>query len=304
LKYTIATRGSQLALWQAEHVKSELLKLDPTLEIDLNILKTQGDIILDTSLAKIGGKGLFVKEIENALLDHEADIAVHSMKDMPAELPEGLTLAAILEREDPRDAFVSNKYKSPDDLPENAIIGTSSLRRSSQLLSESKYEIKLLRGNVNTRLRKLDDGEYDAIILAAAGLKRLDFGDRITASYEVDYMIPSAGQGAVGVECRKSDEKLLSLLAQLNSTNSSLAVQTEREFNAIVGGSCQVPAGCHVQINGDQFRILGFISEIDGSVVYRAELEGTLNELEGSGAELAQMLLEEGGQEIIDKIFS
>ncbi|MCH2207009.1 MAG: hydroxymethylbilane synthase [Lentisphaerales bacterium] len=302
MKYTIATRGSQLALWQAEHVKSELLKLDPSLEIELNIIKTQGDIILDTSLAKIGGKGLFVKEIETALLEKTADIAVHSMKDMPTELPEGLVLASILEREDPTDAFVSNTYNDFSELPEGAVVGTSSLRRSSQLLSESKYEIKLLRGNVNTRLRKLDEGQFDAIILASAGLKRLEFSNRIKNSFPVDKMIPSAGQGAVGVECRGDDTKLLELLSKLNNNGSAAAVKAEREFNTVVGGSCQIPAGCHVQINGNEFKMYGFIADTSGLPIYKAELQGTLDELEGSGAELGQTLLDEGGQAILDKL--
>ena len=302
MKIVIATRDSQLALWQAEHVKSELLKLDNTLEIELKELKTKGDILLDTSLAKIGGKGLFVKEIENALLTGDAHIAVHSMKDMPAEFPEGLVLPAIMEREDPRDAFVSNKYSNISDLPKGAVVGTSSLRRQSQLLANSEYEIKLLRGNVNTRLRKLDDGEYDAIVLACAGLIRLEFNDRITDQFEVDQMIPSAGQGAVGVQCREADPKVVELVKKLNCSKTASAVNAEREFNAIVGGSCQIPAGCHVTINGDSFKIRGFISEIDGSKVYKDELEGSLKDLPGTGTKLGQSLREAGGAAIIEKI--
>ena len=302
MKIVIATRGSQLALWQAEHVKSELQKLDSSLEIELKTLKTKGDIILDTSLAKIGGKGLFVKEIENALLTDEAHIAVHSMKDMPAEFPEGLILPAIMEREDPRDAFVSNKYKSISDLPTDAIVGTSSLRRQSQLLANSQYEIKLLRGNVNTRLRKLDDGEYDAIVLACAGLIRLEFNDRIADQFEVDQMIPSAGQGAVGVQCRAKDTEVVKLVEQLNCAKTSAAVKAEREFNAVVGGSCQIPAGCHVTVDGDNFKIRGFISEMDGSKIYKDEFEGKLSDLPGSGTKLGNALREAGGAAIIEKI--
>ena len=302
MKLTIATRGSQLALWQAEHVKARLIQLDSSLEIELLVLKTKGDIILDTSLAKIGGKGLFVKEIEQALIENKADIAVHSMKDMPTELPEGLMLASILERENPRDAFVSNNYKSMAELPEGAVIGTSSLRRASQLLSMGKYDIQMLRGNVNTRLRKLDEGQYDAIILAAAGLIRLEFQDRISDTFDVDHMIPSAGQGAVGVECRSSDKELVTLLQKMNSADTALAVQTEREFNAVVGGSCQIPAGCHVTTTGNDFKMRGFIAEIDGSEIFRAELEGTLDELAGAGEVLGSVLLEEGGADIINKI--
>ena len=302
MKLTIATRGSQLALWQAEHVKSELQKLDNSLQIDLKVLKTKGDILLDTSLAKIGGKGLFVKEIENALLVEEADIAVHSMKDMPAELPQGLMLASILEREDPRDAFVSNKYSSLSELPEGAVIGTSSLRRSSQLLAAGKYEIQLLRGNVNSRLQKLDDGMYDAIILATAGLKRLKFNDRITESLPITEMIPSAGQGAVGVECRQNDLGLRELLNKLTCQQTWNAVQTEREFNAVVGGSCQIPAGCHVTFDNDTFTGRGFIAEIDGSRVFADKFTGKIAELSGSGEKLGKKLLEDGGREIINKI--
>ena len=302
MKIVIATRDSQLALWQAEHVKSELLKLDSSLEIELKELKTKGDILLDTSLAKIGGKGLFVKEIENALLTGEAHIAVHSMKDMPAEFPEGLILPAIMEREDPRDAFVSNKYSKIADLPKGAVVGTSSLRRQSQLLANSDYEIKLLRGNVNTRLRKLDEGQYDAIVLACAGLLRLEFNDRIADQFEVDQMIPSAGQGAVGVQCRESDTKVVELVKQLNCAKTAAAVNAEREFNAVVGGSCQIPAGCHVTIDGDRFKIRGFISEMDGSRVFKDELEGSLEELAGTGTKLGQALKDAGGAEIIDKI--
>lgn len=302
MKIIIATRDSQLALWQAEHVKSELLNIDSSLDIELKKLKTKGDIILDTSLAKIGGKGLFVKEIENALLTDEAHIAVHSMKDMPAEFPEGLILPAIMEREDPRDAFVSNNYNSISDLPKGAIVGTSSLRRQSQLLANSDYEIKMLRGNVNTRLRKLDEGQYDAIVLACAGLIRLEFNDRIADRFEVDQMIPSAGQGAVGVQCRAKDKDVVALVEKLNCAKTAAAVNAEREFNAIVGGSCQIPAGCHVTISGDSFKIRGFISEMDGSESFKDEFEGKLADLPGAGTKLGNSLRDAGGAAIIEKI--
>ena len=304
MKIYIATRDSQLALWQAENVKSELLKLDSSLDIELKELKTKGDILLDTSLAKIGGKGLFVKEIENALLTGEAHIAVHSMKDMPAEFPEGLVLSAIMEREDPRDAFVSNRFSKIADLPEGAVVGTSSLRRASQLLAMGKYEIKMLRGNVNTRLRKLDEGEYQAIVLACAGLIRLEFEDRIADQFAVDQMIPSAGQGAVGVQCRSVDKEVTQLVEQLNCSQTATAVSAEREFNAIVGGSCQIPAGCHVTIDGNKFKIRGFISEIDGSKIYKNELEGDIADLKGKGTALGQSLLDAGGAAIIKKILN
>jgi hydroxymethylbilane synthase len=302
LKLRIATRGSQLALWQAEHVKSRLLEVDPSLEIDLKIIKTQGDKILDVSLAKIGGKGLFVKEIEQAMMDDEADLAVHSMKDVPAELPEGLILQAILEREDPRDAFVSNKYKSLDEIPEGAIVGTSSLRRASQLYRQYPIKTELLRGNVNTRLAKLDADQYDAIILAAAGLIRLEFGDRIASSLDPDKFIPSPGQGAVGIECREDDKNLCELLNKLNHYETSIRVRVEREFNLAIGGSCQVPAGCYATITGDQYQLRAFVSSPDGKEYYREDMSGELKDLEGRGTEIAQKLIARGAAEIIQDL--
>ncbi|WDE98764.1 hydroxymethylbilane synthase [Lentisphaera profundi] len=302
MKLRIATRGSQLALWQAEHVKSRLLEMDPSLEIELKIIKTQGDIILDVSLAKIGGKGLFVKEIEQAMMDGEADLAVHSMKDVPAELPEGLILQAILEREDPRDAFVSNKYKSLEELPDGAVVGTSSLRRGSQLYRQYPVKTALLRGNVNTRLAKLDDGQYDAIILAAAGLIRLDFGDRIASSLDPDKFIPSPGQGAVGVECREDDEQVCALLAKLNHQETSSRVRVEREFNLAIGGSCQVPAGCYATIEGDKYQLRAFVSSPDGKEYYREDMSGELKNLEGSGTEIANKLIARGAAVIINDL--
>ena len=299
LKLRIATRGSQLALWQAEHVKSRLLEIDPSLEIELKIIKTQGDKILDVSLAKIGGKGLFVKEIEQAMMDDEADLAVHSMKDVPAELPEGLILQAILEREDPRDAFVSNKYKSLDELPEGAVVGTSSLRRASQLYRQYPVKTELLRGNVNTRLAKLDDDKYDAIILAAAGLIRLEFGDRIADSLDPDKFIPSPGQGAVGIECREDDAELCALLNKLNHTETSIRVKVEREFNLAIGGSCQVPAGCYATIDGDSFALRAFVASPDGKEYYREDMSGDLKDLPGKGTEIANKLIARGAAEII-----
>ncbi|EDM25822.1 Prolyl 4-hydroxylase, alpha subunit [Lentisphaera araneosa HTCC2155] len=299
MKLRIATRGSQLALWQAEHVKSRLLEVDPSLEIELKIIKTQGDKILDVSLAKIGGKGLFVKEIEQAMMDDEADLAVHSMKDVPAELPEGLILQAILEREDPRDAFVSNKYKSLDELPEGAVVGTSSLRRASQLYRQYPVKTELLRGNVNTRLAKLDDDKYDAIILAAAGLIRLEFGDRIADSLDPDKFIPSPGQGAVGIECREDDAELCALLNKLNHTETSIRVKVEREFNLAIGGSCQVPAGCYATIDGDSFELRAFVASPDGKEYYREDMSGDLKDLPGKGTEIANKLIARGAAEII-----
>lgn len=302
MKLRIATRGSQLALWQAEHVKSRLLELDPSLDIELKIIKTQGDKILDVSLAKIGGKGLFVKEIEQAMMDGEADLAVHSMKDVPAELPEGLILQAILDREDPRDAFVSNKYKSLDELPEGAVVGTSSLRRASQLYRQYPIKTELLRGNVNTRLSKLDAGQYDAIILAAAGLIRLGFGDRIASSLDPDKFIPSPGQGAVGIECREDDENLCILLNKLNDDATSKRVKVEREFNLAIGGSCQVPAGCFATIEGNKYQLRAFVASPDGKEYYREDMSGDLNDLAGRGTEIAQKLIARGAADIIQDL--
>ena len=299
MKIRIATRGSQLALWQAEHVKARLLEINPELEIELNIIKTQGDKILDVSLAKIGGKGLFVKEIEQALLDDEADIAVHSMKDVPAEFPAGLILHAILEREDPRDAFVSNKYKTLQDLPEGAVVGTSSLRRASQLYRQYPVKTELLRGNVNTRLAKLDDGLYDGIILAAAGLIRLEFEDRIASALDPDKFIPSPGQGAVGVECRADDSAICELLDQLNHDATAKRVKVEREFNLAIGGSCQVPAGCFVTLSDNQFELKAFVASADGKEYYREEICGTLDNLEGQGTAIAKKLMAQGADKVI-----
>lgn len=295
----IATRGSQLALWQAEHVKARLLELDPSFNIEFNIIKTKGDIILDTSLAKIGGKGLFVKEIEESLLADESDIAVHSMKDVPFELPEGLGLHAILERENPYDAFVSNTYKTLEELPEGAIIGTSSLRRASQLKKRFKVETKLLRGNVNTRLAKLDNGDYDAIILASAGLIRLEMKERITQYIPQELMIPSPGQGAVGIECRNDDAELIAILQKLAHADTTLAVNLERQFNRAIGGSCQVPAGCFVKFDGETTQIDAFISDPEGQTFYQEAMTVKKSELKEEGKEIATKLLQDGGDKIL-----
>jgi hydroxymethylbilane synthase len=298
----IATRGSKLALWQAEHVRARLLALRPEAKIELLVLKTQGDKILDVALAKVGGKGLFVKEIEDALLENRADLAVHSMKDVPSELPTGLGLAAILEREDPRDAFLSNKISSPSEIPQGATLGTSSLRRAAQILAwRPDLKIELLRGNVDTRLAKLDEGRYDAILLAAAGLKRLGFGQRITGILDLEQMIPAVGQGAVGVECRLADSPVLELIRQLDHADTSACVQVEREFNLAIGGSCQIPAGCHARILGDQFRLDAFIASPDGSKLIRRSASGLVSGLRGSGSRLAAELLDAGGRQLLSQ---
>jgi len=236
----IATRKSQLALWQANYVKSMLEHHHPELKIELVTMTTQGDKILDTPLAKVGGKGLFVKELETGMLEGAADIAVHSMKDVPVEFPEGLHLPVICQREDPRDAFVSNTFKSLEQLPQGATLGTSSLRRQSQIAAlRPDLKIKDLRGNVNTRLQKLDDGEYDAIILAAAGLKRLDFEERITQFIDTDVCLPAIGQGAVGIECRTDDARINNLIAPLTDNKTLIRVLAERAMNQRLQGGCQ-----------------------------------------------------------------
>lgn len=245
----IATRRSPLALWQAEHVAKLLKASHPSIEIELVKMITQGDKILDTPLSKIGGKGLFVKELEQGMLNGDADIAVHSMKDVPAQLPDGLEMAAILEREDPRDAFVSNTYASIDDLPQGAVVGTSSLRRQCQLLQmRPDLRIKSLRGNVNTRLQKLDDGDYDAIILAAAGLIRLGFESRIKTAIPMNTMLAAIGQGAIGVECRTGDEETLRLIECLHHDTTATRVTAERAMNFKLEGGCQAPIAGHARI--------------------------------------------------------
>ena len=238
----IATRKSPLALWQAEYIQQRLLELNPGLQVELVKMVTQGDKILDTPLAKVGGKGLFVKELEVGMLNGDADIAVHSMKDVPVEFPAGLHLAVICEREDPRDAFVSNRFTSIEDLPHGATVGTSSLRRQCQLRAwRPDLKISDLRGNVNTRLAKLDEGKYDAIILASAGLIRLGFSDRIRAFLDTDICLPAIGQGAVGVECRVDDERINALLEPLNHERTHTCVMAERAMNHRLEGGCQVP---------------------------------------------------------------
>ncbi|MEJ6655424.1 MAG: hydroxymethylbilane synthase, partial [Pseudomonas sp.] len=249
----IATRKSALALWQAEYVKARLEELHPGLTVSLVPMVSRGDKLLDSPLAKIGGKGLFVKELEAALLADEADLAVHSMKDVPMQFPDGLGLYVICEREDPRDAFVSNAYESIDALPQGSVVGTSSLRRQAQLMARRPdLQIRFLRGNVNTRLAKLDAGDYDAIILAAAGLKRLGFDERIRSCLAPELSLPAGGQGAVGIECRSEDTELHALLAPLNDLDSALRVRAERALNNHLNGGCQVPIACYAErANGE-----------------------------------------------------
>lgn len=301
----IATRKSPLALWQAEHVAKLLHASHPTLNIELVTMVTQGDKILDTPLAKIGGKGLFVKELEQGMLNGDADIAVHSMKDVPALLPDGLEIDAILSREDPRDAFVSNTYSNIDELPQGAVVGTSSLRRQCQLLNQRPdLQIKSLRGNVNTRLQKLDDGDYDAIILAAAGLIRLGFESRIKTSIPVNTMLAAIGQGAIGIECRKDDLATKALIACLNDPETAIRVRAERAMNLTLEGGCQAPIAGHARIKGNMLRLHGLVAEPDGSVMITEQLEGPIEEAEQMGVTVANRLLAGGAKAILDKLYN
>ena len=300
----IATRQSPLALWQAEHVKRRLQEAHAGLEVELITMKTQGDKILDTPLAKIGGKGLFVKELEQGMLEGRADIAVHSIKDVPMEFPEGLYLSTILEREEPCDAFVSNKYNNIDELPEGSVVGTSSLRRRCQLLDKRPdLEIKDLRGNVNTRLAKLDNGEFDAIILACAGLIRLEMADRIRQSISSEFMLPAVGQGAVGIESREGDEETLALLSVLDHEDTRDRVIAERAFNHRLQGGCQVPIACHAILDGDSLKMRGLVGEIDGSRILESTASGSRSDAEKIGIELADDLLAQGAKEILEKLY-
>ena len=303
-KIRIATRKSALALWQAEFVKSELERLHKDIEVVLVPMVSKGDKILDVPLAKVGGKGLFVKELETALLTNEADIAVHSMKDVPMDFPPGLGLSVICEREDPRDAWVSSTHKNLDALPANGVIGTSSLRRQSQLLSLRKdIEIRFLRGNVNTRLAKLDAGDYDAIILAAAGLKRLGMGDRIASYLSPETSLPAAGQGAVGIETRVGDTKVIDLLAPLQHEATAQCVEAERAMNKELKGGCQVPIGGYAIHQGDGLWLRGLVADPEtGDVIFR-EIRGPIGEREQLGIALAQDLLRGGADEILAKVY-
>lgn len=300
----IATRKSALALWQAEFVKAQLEHFHDDVRVELVPMSTQGDIILDTPLAKIGGKGLFVKELEQAMLDGRADIAVHSMKDVPVEFPDDLELHVICEREDPRDAFVSNNFANIDVLPQGAIVGTSSLRRQCQIRAlRPDLEIRDLRGNVNTRLAKLDSGQYDAIILAAAGLIRLEMGERIRDFIEPEVSLPANGQGAVGIECRIDDEVTKALLAPLEHSETRIRVNAERAMNRHLEGGCQVPIGAYALVDGEQVHLRGLVGAIDGSEILRDEISGHVDDAEKLGIELAKKLLAQGADKILADVY-
>lgn len=296
----IASRESALALWQARHIQARLAALYPRIGISILGMTTEGDRKLGTSLAKIGGKGLFVKELEDALAQGHADIAVHSMKDVPMHLPPGFALAAITERADPRDAFVSNRYRNLGELPAGSRVGTSSLRRESQLRAHHpRLEIAPLRGNVQTRLRKLDEGHYDAIILAAAGLKRLDLEERITALLAPAESLPAVGQGALGIECRAARGDLIQLLAPLNDGVTASCVSAERALSRALAGSCNVPLGGFAEISGGRLRLRGFVGSPDGKRQASAELEGSAADPEALGTALAEQLRTQGAAAIL-----
>ena len=299
----IATRKSPLAMWQAEEVARQLTALHPGIQIEFIKLTTQGDQLLDSPLSKIGGKGLFVKELEVGMLAGEADIAVHSMKDVPMAFPEGLHLPVIMGREDPTDAFVSNTYASPDDLPHGAIVGTSSLRRQMQLLQQYPHlRIEMLRGNVNSRLAKLDSGQYDAIILASAGLKRLGFAERIRMGLPAETSLPAIGQGAVGIECRVNDPAIETLIAPLNCKDTFDRVIAERAMNTRLNGGCQVPIGGFAVLEGDTLWLRGLVGSTDGTQMLRAEARAPRTQAHALGVQVAEELLAQGADKILAEV--
>lgn len=300
----LGTRKSPLALWQAEYVRARLQQLHPGLKVELVTLTTEGDRLLDTSLAKVGGKGLFIKELEQGLLAQRIDLAVHSMKDVTVSFPPGLHIAAVCEREDPRDAFVSNTYASLAALPAGARVGTSSLRRQCQLrAAHPQLTVALLRGNVNTRLAKLDAGEFDAILLAVAGLKRLGFGNRIRAALDPHESLPAVGQGAIGIECRVGDTRTHELLAPLNHAATRVCVEAERALNTHLEGGCQVPIGGYAVLEGTMLHLRGLVGDPDGSRVIRADIRGPVSDAVTLGTTLAQELLRLGAKSILDKVY-
>ncbi|MCO7245972.1 hydroxymethylbilane synthase [Halomonas sp. Mc5H-6] len=305
-KLRIATRKSQLAMWQAEHVRDRLMAVHSGLEVELVPLSTRGDKITDTPLSKIGGKALFVKELEEAMLDGRADIAVHSMKDVPMHFPEGLGLSIILEGADPTDAFVSNHYQSLDELPEGARIGTASLRRGLQM-REARPDLSILnlRGNVQTRLGKLDNGEFDAIILATSGLKRLGLDDRITQAMPPEICLPACGQGALGIECRLHDPELIALLAPLDDADTATRVRAERAMNTRLEGGCQVPIAGHavLDLENETMWLRGLVGNPEGTEVLRAEGHGSMHEPEALGIRIAEELLDQGAGKILAEVY-
>ena len=299
-KLVIASRESALAMWQALHIQARLQALYPSCDVQILGMTTTGDQILDSPLSRIGGKGLFVKELEMALADGSADLAVHSMKDVPMNLPEGFAMAATGEREDPRDAFVSNNFSALEDLPHGSIVGTSSLRRQSQIQARfPNLKIESLRGNVQTRLRKLDEGQYAAIILAAAGLIRLGLGDRIRQFISPVLSIPAVGQGALGIEINASRTDLIDILAPLNHIDTQLCVEAERGFSRALAGSCTVPLGAYAVRNGNNINMTGFVASVDGKQILREKASGNINDAEAIGKTLAAKLVARGADKIL-----
>ncbi|MFZ3086869.1 MAG: hydroxymethylbilane synthase [Methylotenera sp.] len=302
-KLVIASRESALAMWQARHIQSRLQALYPETEVTILGMTTTGDQILDTPLAKVGGKGLFVKELETALADGRADLAVHSMKDVPMNLPDGFILAATGEREDPRDAFVSNNFSSLEDLPAGSIVGTSSLRRQSQLQARFPHlKIESLRGNLQTRLRKLDEGQYAAIILAAAGLIRLELGHRIRQFIAPEQSIPAVGQGALGIEISANRPDLITTLAPLNHPDTQVCVEAERGMSRALAGSCTVPLGAYAVCEADNIRITGFVASVDGKQMLIETVTGSRNNAETLGKKLASQLIAKGADKILAEL--
>jgi hydroxymethylbilane synthase len=301
----IATRKSPLALWQAEHVAQCLRRLHPTLRVELIKMSTRGDKILDSPLAKVGGKGLFVKELEQGLLIGDADIAVHSMKDVPVEYPEGLDLPVILGREDPRDALVCSRHLRPERLPHDARVGTSSLRRHCQLMAhQPNWTIVTLRGNVNTRLAKLDTGEYDAIVLAAAGLKRLGLAARISGYLEPEVSLPAIGQGAIGIECRTRDDRVLNYIEALNDSPTQLCITAERAVNKRLQGGCQVPIAGYATLVDGQVFLRALVGDPDGTEIVMGERRGPASAAEQLGLDLAEELLAKGADAILHRVYA
>ena len=299
----IGTRGSKLALWQADYIGQRLREEYPGLSVTQKRVTTKGDRILDVPLAKIGGKGLFTKELEEEMLSGDIDLAVHSLKDMPAKVPDGLVIAAVTKRLDPGDALVSNRFSSFEELPKGARVGTSSLRRRAQLLcARPDLEMLDLRGNVNTRLRKLDEGEYDAIVLAVAGLKRLGFADRIRQVLPRDMVLPAVGQGALAIETRADDKETRDMLAFLRDDDTICCTEAERSFLARVEGGCQVPVGVYATAEGDGLNVEAVIASLDGQCFYRGNVKGTRKDAARLGENLAEKLLGEGGAEILKEL--
>lgn len=301
---SIATRKSPLAMWQAEFVKAQLLQQHPQLAIELIGMSTQGDVLLDVPLAKIGGKGLFIKELEEQMMAGNAQLAVHSMKDLPAVLPEGFAIGAVLARHNPLDAFVSNTYANLDELPQGAIVGTSSLRRKSQLLAiRPDLQLHDLRGNIHTRMRKLDEGQYDAIILAAAGLERMDMPERIRSVIPAEICLPAVAQGALAIEVLANDSSTQGFVDCLNDETTLACVRAERAMNAALEGGCQVPIGSYAIWQGEQIWLRGLVASLDGKTIIRGERKGSAADAEMMGEDLAQELLAKGAKSILDAVY-